>query len=106
MLPLRAALVESIPEPLRIEVSDGLLLEIEWPDGALTRMSAPELRAFCQCAGCRELSTEQRTAEVHSAATIDSAALVGSYAVSFVFGPDGHGAGIYPFIELKAYQSA
>ncbi|NND04654.1 MAG: DUF971 domain-containing protein [Acidimicrobiia bacterium] len=99
-------MVEAIPEPLRIEVSDGQSLEIEWGDGTLTRMTAPELRAFCQCAGCRELPLDQRTAEVHAAATIESAALVGSYAVSFGFGPDGHSAGIFPFIELKRYQSA
>lgn len=98
-------MVEPIPEPVRIEVSDGKSLEIEWPDGSMTRMSAPELRAFCQCAGCRELPADQRTADIHAAATIDAAALVGSYAVNFVFGPDGHSAGIFPFVELKRHQS-
>lgn len=96
---------EPIPEPLRIEVSDGEALDIEWADGTSTRMSAAELRAFCQCAGCRELPAEERTVEAHAGATIDGAALVGSYAVSFVFGPDGHSAGIFPFLELKSYQS-
>lgn len=99
-------MVDPVPEPLRIEVAGGARLEIEWSDGATTSMSAAEVRAFCQCAGCRELSLDQRTAEIHSAATIDGAALVGSYAVNFVFGPDGHSTGIYPFAELKAYKSS
>lgn len=98
-------MADRVPEPLRIEVSEGKSLEIEWQDGTATRMSAAELRAFCQCAGCRELPPEQRTVEVHTGASIESAALVGSYAVSFVFGPDGHSAGIFPFVELKRYQS-
>jgi len=96
---------DAIPQPQRIEVSEGLRLEIEWEDGSLTTMSAPEVRAFCQCAACRELPVEQRTAAVHHQATIESAALVGSYAVSFVFGPDGHSAGIYPFAELRRYRA-
>lgn len=99
-------MAEPIPEALRIEVSDGARLEIEWADGARTTMSAPELRAFCQCAACRELPMAERTEEVHSAATIESAALVGSYAVSFVFGPDGHSAGIFPFVELRRYRES
>ena len=96
---------EPIPEPLRIEVTEGKSLDIGWADGTNTRMTSAELRAFCQCAGCRELAPEARTVEVHAEATIESAALVGSYAVSFVFGPDGHSAGIFPFIELKRHQS-
>jgi len=95
---------EAIPEPLRIEVSEGTKLEIEWEDGARTVMSAPEVRAFCQCAACRELPAAERAESHHSAATIDSASLVGSYAISFVFGPDGHSAGIYPFVELRRYR--
>ena len=97
-------MAEPIPEPLRIEVSDGGMLDIEWADGGATSMTAAQLRAFCQCAGCREQPPAQRTVSVHGDASIESAALVGSYAISFVFGPDGHSAGIFPFVELRRYQ--
>ena len=93
-------MAEPIPEAVRIEVSDGAQLEIEWVDGAVTSLSAAELRALCQCAGCRELSVDERTPERHSNASVDGARLVGSYAVNFVFGPDGHSAGIFPFADL------
>ena len=102
----RPALADPIPEPVRIEVSDGQTLTIAWEDGSSTHMTARELRAFCQCAACRELPAAERTVDVHAEATIESAALVGGYAVSFVFGPDGHSAGIYPFVELKRYESS
>ena len=98
-------MAEPIPEPLRIEVSEGQRLEIEWADGGATKMTAAEVRAFCQCAGCREKPPPERSVAMHSDATIESAALVGSYAISFVFGPDGHSAGIYPFVELRRYES-
>lgn len=96
---------DEIPEPLRIEVIEGQRLEIAWADGATTSMSAPEVRAFCQCAECREKPPEQRTVAVHKDALIASASLVGSYAVNFVFTPDGHSAGIFPFVDLHRVQS-
>lgn len=98
-------MAEPIPEPLRIEVVEGDRLEIEWADGATTSMSAAELRAYCHCAECRERPPEERTVEAHSEARIDSASLVGSYAVSFTFSPDGHSAGIFPYVDLRRYQS-
>ncbi len=98
-------MAEPTPEPRRIEVTDKQRLEIEWADGAVTTMTAPEVRAFCQCAGCRELDPQLRTVAAHAHATIESASLVGGYAVNFVFGPDGHGTGIYPFAELRRYRS-
>jgi len=95
-----------VPEPLRIEVIDGSRLEIEWADGAVTSMTAPEVRAFCHCAACGQLDRELRTPEAHGNARIASASLVGSYAVNFVFTPDGHSSGIYPFAGLRRYESA
>lgn len=99
-------MADPIPEPIRIEVSDGARLEIQWADGASTVMSAAELRAYCHCAACRELPPTERTPDVYTAATIESAELVGSYAINFTFGPDGHGAGIYPYADLRRYRPA
>lgn len=99
-------MAETIPEPVRIEVADRARLEIQWADGTATLMTAPEVRAYCHCAACRELPPTERTPEMYAAATIESAALVGSYAISFTFGPDGHGAGIYPFVDLRRYRSS
>ena len=99
-------MADPIPEPVRIEVSDRARLEIQWADGASTVMSASELRAYCQCAACRELPPAERTSGVYAGATIEAAELVGGYAINFTFGPDGHGAGIYPFTDLRRYRAA
>ncbi len=91
------------PEPERIEVIGGSRVEITWDDGAVTAYTAPELRAACMCAGCREAAGAAATRAVLAGATpvtITEAALVGGYALRFVFGPDGHGTGIYPFEKL------
>lgn len=102
-MPARRAV--SVAEPLRIEVIDGAELHIEWADGATTSLTAPELRAACPCAGCGAVPGPDRTPAAFSEATVDAADLVGSYGVSFVFGPDGHSTGIYSFSELRRYSS-
>ena len=89
--------------PQRIEVQDGSRLIVAWDDGSTIEVSATELRAACQCAGCREPDGIEQTRLVVEGPvpiTITDAALVGGYAVSFVFAPDGHGTGIYPFDRL------
>lgn len=91
--------------PLRIEVTDKTGVAIEWDDGTSSDLGAREIRAACMCAGCREPAGEKATAAVLAAetpVTIEEARLVGGYAVSFVFGPDGHGTGIYPFEALRS----
>ena len=93
--------------PERIEIEGGSGVEFTWPDGAVTRLTAAELRAACQCASCREPDGMERTAAVLAGAvpvTIAEAKLVGGYAINFVFGPDGHGTGIYPFTSLRSLQ--
>ncbi len=51
----------------------------------------------------------RRTTEVLAgpmAVTIAEAKLVGGYAVNFVFAPEGHGTGIYPFTGLRTLGDA
>ena len=95
---------EPAAEPARIEVIDGLELLIEWADGAVTSLTTAEVRAACPCALCGTLPAEDRSPAAFEDATIDSADLVGSYGVSFVFGPDGHSTGIYSFNNLRRYS--
>lgn len=92
------------PVPVTIEVEAKSTVTLSWEDGTTSVFTAPRLRGVCACATCREPAGEQATASVltgDTPVTIESASLVGSYALSFVFGPDGHGTGIFPFVELK-----
>ncbi len=92
-------------QPLRIEVADKTAVTIEWDDGVVSHLGAAELRGACLCAGCREPAGEAATQAVLAGeppVTIEEARLVGGYAVSFVFGPDNHGTGIYPFSALRS----
>lgn len=91
-------------EPLRIEVKGGTAVSIGWDDGTHTDLSAFQLRQACMCAGCREDSGARKTAAILAGdepVTIVEAELVGGYAMKFIFGPDGHGTGIYPFDVLR-----
>lgn len=95
--------------PERIEVEGGTTVVLTWNDGVVTRLTAAELRAACQCASCREPDGMQRTTAVlagPTAVTIDEAKLVGGYAINFVFAPEGHGTGIYPFTGLRSLGEA
>jgi DUF971 family protein len=89
--------------PERIEVVDGSELVITWEDGTTSQLAAAGLRASCPCAGCREDPGRAQTQLVLGGpvpVTITNARLVGGYALSFEFAPDGHGAGIYPYEAL------
>lgn len=97
------------PVPETIEVEGGATVTLTWDDGTVSVLSARQLRAACQCASCREPAGEQATRLVLSGmepVTIQGAGLVGGYAINFVFGPDGHGTGIFPFAELWELDAA
>ncbi len=90
--------------PLRIEVNGKTSVSVSWEEGSDTELSAAQLRSACMCAGCREAAGAVVTATVLAGpepVTIESAELVGGYALRFTFGPDGHSTGIYPFEILK-----
>lgn len=91
--------------PERIEVSGGTDVVISWTDGTTSSHGASQLRAACQCAECREPAGIKRTEAILAGGepvTITEAKLVGGYAINFVFGPDGHGTGIFPYPALRA----
>ena len=94
--------------PQRIEVSGGTDVTITWEDGTESTYSAADLRAACQCADCREPAGRKRTEAVldgEEPVTIIEARIVGSYAINFVFAPDSHSTGIFPFPGLRALGS-
>lgn len=89
--------------PTRIEVDGGDAVLLAWEDGSSTRLSARQLRAACQCANCREPNGAKATQRALAGdVSITNASIVGNYAVNFVFAPDGHGTGIFPFTVLYA----
>jgi DUF971 family protein len=94
--------------PLRIEVSDKTDVIITWDDDTTSTLTARQLRAACQCADCREPAGRERTEAVLAGdeqVRIGDARLVGNYAINFIFEPDGHGTGIFPFPALRALAS-
>ena len=88
--------------PERIEVESGAALVLTWPDGTVTTVPAPALRAACECATC--LGPGGYASWIGDAGTVRilNAALVGAYAINFTFAPDDHHTGIYPFDRLRA----
>lgn len=101
--------VSSTPAPERIEVDGGTEVIVDWDDGTATRLSAARLRQLCPCAGCKEGPGRRQLEAVLEGpepVTIEAASLVGAYAINFVFGPDGHGTGIYSFRGLHELGSA
>jgi DUF971 family protein len=80
--------------PIRIEVERSVL-QMAWEDGTQDLIPAAALRAACPCAGCRETLTAPE------GTTIESAHVVGDYALGVVFGPDGHATGIFPYDLLR-----
>lgn len=93
----------SVPE--RIEVVEQRRIILTWEDETTSTLTAAELRGACQCAECREEAGRRQTERVLAGpdpVTIEEATLVGGYAVNFVFGPDHHATGIFPFPALRS----
>ncbi|MGB6744823.1 MAG: DUF971 domain-containing protein [Terracidiphilus sp.] len=101
------------PQKVRVLISEGKGLEIDWADGHKSAWSFPWLREACPCATC----IDQRTQEGRKpgqpkpkpAALLPmyapapkpaSAHAVGRYALQFNW-QDGHSAGIYSWEYLR-----
>jgi DUF971 family protein len=91
--------------PRRIEVNAKTELVLTWEDGTTSVVSAVAAREGCSCAACL---TEDRgpLRLVNLGTTIESASLVGAYALNLVFGPDGHSTGIFDWATLRALGDA
>ena len=101
------------PEKVRVLLSEGKGLEIDWADGHRSAWSFAWLREACPCATCNDERTQQgrkpgqpktRPAAVLPMYTPPpkpaSAHAVGRYALQFNW-LDGHTAGIYSWEYLR-----
>ncbi len=101
------------PQKVRVLISEGKGLEIDWADGHKSAWTFPWLREACPCATCVEQRTlEDRKpgeAKPKSATLLPmyvpppkpaSAHAVGRYAIQFNW-QDGHSGGIYSWEYLR-----
>jgi DUF971 family protein len=101
------------PEKVRVLLTEGKGLEIDWQDGHKSAWDFKFLRDACPCATCVEERTlEGRTpgeAKAKAAAVLPlytppakpkSAQAVGRYAIQFQWS-DGHSGGIYSWEYLR-----
>ncbi len=92
--------------PVRVHADRGAqVLEIEWPDGHLTRYDFTSLRWLCPCAFCRGeagtpgwLDSNPTLSEAQTQLT--DLTLVGNYALQPTWA-DGHHTGFYTFARLR-----
>lgn len=91
--------------PRRIEViAGGGAVLLAWDDGTTQELTAALLRTACPCAQCREPQGAEQARQAAAGPVpveIRDAELVGSYAVNFAFGPDGHSTGIFTYDYLR-----
>jgi DUF971 family protein len=95
-------------EPARIDVEGGTRVVLSWEDQTQTAVTARTLRAACQCADCRSEAGASRMAAMLGGPVeirIETARLVGAYAVNFEFAPDSHRTGIFTFDQLRQLGS-
>jgi DUF971 family protein len=105
--------VAADPKSVKVNLSTGTGLDIEWKDGHRSHYSFPFLRDACPCALCDEARSKkhQRPGEppklaagalpmFKPAVKATSADGVGKYAIKFHFN-DGHELGIYSWQFLR-----
>ena len=106
--PSRAAIA---PAKVRVLVSEGKGLEIDWSDGHKSAWSFAWLREACPCATCNEERTKsgRKAGQPKQTAVLPifappprpaSAHPVGRYALQFNW-QDGHSGGIYSWEYLR-----
>ena len=98
------------PLSVRILLTTGEGVAIEWRDGHRSRYGFPYLRQHCPCATCRDrrargvcVAGSQVKSDLpmfEAPARAVQAEPVGNYAVRFTFS-DGHATGIYSFEYLR-----
>ena len=101
------------PEKVRVLLSEGRGLEIDWQDGHRSAWSFAWLREACPCATCieerKQRGTQAGAGQAKNAALLPmytpppkpaSAHAVGRYALQFNW-LDGHTAGIYSWEYLR-----
>jgi DUF971 family protein len=98
--------------PVEIELSRSAGLRVRWSDGAVTSVGLAVLRENCPCATCRDRRQQREKqqsplrvipggAEVSQQIAVESAELVGNYALRIRW-RDGHDTGIYSYGLLRA----
>ena len=96
------------PTGIKVNVTTGEGVEVNWADGHSSRYTFPYLRDNCPCAMCND-EREKKASTGSSAAvlpmfkprvTAKSATSVGNYAIQIQFS-DGHSTGIYSFDALR-----
>ena len=90
-------------EPTQIIEESDAAVSIKWSDDSETMFTAPQLRRTCPCAACINEWTGDKIlndATVGDDLTFSSIAIVGRYALNFIFS-DGHDTGIFSFKFLK-----
>jgi len=125
--PLKAPSVATDPKSVRVNLTSGTGMEIEWQDGHRSSYTFPFLRDACPCALCEEERGQAGRAYgeaprlapgalpmFKAAAKPLSAEGVGKYAIKFSWN-DSHDLGIYswaflrevcPCTECRAAQTA
>jgi DUF971 family protein len=99
------------PAKVRVLISEGKGLEIDWADGHKSAWSFAWLREACPCANCKEerLKDGRKIGEPKPASALpvftppprpSSAQAVGRYAIEFNW-LDGHVGGIYSWDYLR-----
>ena len=103
------------PEKVRVLLTEGKGLEIDWQDGHKSKWGFAWLRDACPCATCHEEREAAGRAPGESKpatagllpmyvapARPESASPVGNYAISFKWN-DGHSSGIYSWDYLRRH---
>jgi len=97
------------PNPRAVRAPHGALaMEIDWADGATTRLEHWILRGFCPCAVCQGHEGPIQYVDQHergaAALELRDVRRVGNYALALGWG-DGHDTGIYAFRYLRRLAS-
>src|SRR5215472_5697837 len=90
------------PEKVRVMLTEGKGLEIDWTDGHRSAWTFKWLRDACPCATCNDERRQEGRKPGEPKKKPASAQAVGRYAIQFNW-LDGHSGGIYSWDYLRRH---
>ncbi|MEX0731696.1 MAG: gamma-butyrobetaine hydroxylase-like domain-containing protein [Aquisalimonadaceae bacterium] len=95
---LHPPLVVPPPEEIRLR-NERRQLELRWPDGSLSSITAARLRTACGCAACRRRDQAGKAVQPDPTVSLRDVQPFGASGLRLVFS-DGHDRGLYPWRYL------
>jgi DUF971 family protein len=98
---MSALALDTVAAPLEVRLNRReRLLQLTWPDGAVSQLSCLLLRRCCACSSCTQARRSEQLRLLDAGLGLERVELFGVSGLQLHFS-DGHSRGVYPWRYLR-----